>query len=236
MHLQTRFSALFARYMLLGTLTAILGLVAPDSAKGQSRKIELGDLQKFVDVSNPAISPDGKSIVIIVSRTNWDEDRYDSQLVLVDIATGAQRPLTNVRKGLDSPQWSPSGDRLAFVAEAGEEKEAAEQIFVLPMNGGEPQQITSASLGVKQFAWRPNGAFIAFTSSDELPNKAEIKKHHDLFEVGDNSFLDTSAPTPSHLWLAAASGGTAKRLTSGAWSVYSRFSWSPDGKQICFTR
>ena len=103
-----------------------------------------------MSVSSPEISPDGKSIVIIVSRVNWDEDRYDSQLVLVDIATGAQRPLTNIRKGLDLPQWSPSGDRLAFLAEAGggekDEKKAAVQIFVLPMNCGEPRQITSAPL------------------------------------------------------------------------------------------
>ena len=88
-------------------------------AKAQARKIELGDLQKIVGVSGPEISPDGKSIVIIVSRVNWDEDRYDSQLVLVDIATGAQRLLTNIRKGLSSPQFSPSGDRLAFLAETG---------------------------------------------------------------------------------------------------------------------
>ncbi len=242
-HSKTGCSALFARYTSLGMLAALVAIAAPGRARAQARKIELGDLQKIVSVSNPAISPDGKSIVIIVTRVNWDEDRHDSQLVLVDIATGAQRPLTNVRKGLSSPQWSPSGDRLAFLAEAGEGKNAAAQIFVLPMNGGEAQQITSAPLGVQQFAWRPDGAFVAFSSPDEAPNKAEIEKHHDLFEVGDNSYLDTSAPTPSHLWMISASGGTAKRLTSNAWSlskdedhVVSSLSWSPDGKQICFSR
>jgi dipeptidyl aminopeptidase/acylaminoacyl peptidase len=106
----------------------------------------LGDLQKIVKVSSPEISPDGKTIVIIVSRVNWDEDRYDSQLVLVDVATGAQRPLPGIRKGLGSPHWSPSGARLAFLAETGEEKEAADQIFVLPINGGD-LRCGSSSLG-----------------------------------------------------------------------------------------
>jgi dipeptidyl aminopeptidase/acylaminoacyl peptidase len=232
------------RYTFLGTLAVLAALTAPDQGTAQGRKIELNDLQKIVSVSNPGISPDGKSIVIIVTRVNWDEDRYDSQLVLVDIATGAQRPLTNIRKGLSSPQFSPSGDRLAFLAEAGEEKKAAAQIFVLPMNGGEPQQITSAPLGVEQFAWRPDGSFFAFVSRDEPPNKPDIEKHHDLFEVGDNDYLATSAPTPSHLWLISLSGGTGKRLTSGAWSLAktaedypsAALSWAPDGKKICFTR
>ena len=240
---KTRGSARFAGYAFL-TMLAQLPLAAPGPANAQARKIELGDLQKIVTVSGPAISPDGRSIVIIVSRVNWDEDRYDSQLVLVDIATSAQRPLTNVRKGLSLPQWSPSGDRLAFLAEAGEEKKAAAQIFVLPMDGGEPQQITSSPLGVEQFAWCPAGTYFAFVSPDEPVNKAEIEKHHDLFEVGDNDYLATSAPTPSHIWLISAAGGAAKRLTSGAWTVmktaedYPLFplSWSPGGAHIAFTR
>lgn len=239
---RTRCFALFARCISLGIPVILLAVAAYGQADTRTAKIQIADFQKIVDVSEPAISPDGKSIVVVVSRVNWDEDRYDSRLVLVDIATGAQRPLTNIRKGLDSPLWSPSGDRLAFLAEAGEGKNAAEQIFVLPMNGGEATQITSAPPGVERFAWRPGGAFIAFYSPDEPANKAEIEKHHDLFEVGDNSYLDTSAPTPSHLWLVSSSGGTAKRLTSGAWSLAltdygaSPISWSQDGKQICFLR
>jgi dipeptidyl aminopeptidase/acylaminoacyl peptidase len=244
----TRRLAQFALRAFLGIL-ALLALAAPGRARAQARKIELGDLQKIVNVSNPAISPDGKSIVIVVSRVNWDEDRYDSQLVLVDIGTGAQRPLTNIRKGLSSPQFSPSGDRLGFLAETGrdakEEKKTAAQVFVLPMNGGEPQPITSAPLGVEEFAWRPDGRDIAYVTSDEPPNKAEIEKHHDLFEVGNDGYLATSAPTASHIWLVSSSGGTAKRLTSGAWSLSktaedfppsSLLSWSPDGTHICFTR
>jgi dipeptidyl aminopeptidase/acylaminoacyl peptidase len=243
-HSKMRRSALFARYAFLEILV-FLALATPGRAMIQARKIELGDFQKIVTVSSPEISPDGKSIIIVVSRVNWNEDRNDSGLVLVDISTGTQRLLTNIRKGLSSPQWSPSGDRLAFLAEAGEEKKVAAQIFVLPMNGGEPQQITHAPLGVEQFAWRPDGSSVAFVSPDEPANNAEIEKHHDLFEVGDNDFLATSAPTPSHMWVVSASGGTAKRLTSGAWSLMktaegyppsSLLSWSPDGKQIAFAR
>src|ERR1700683_522544 len=117
---KTKSSARFPRYTFLGTVVALFVLAAAGLAEAQARKIELGDLQKIVSITNPEISPDGKSIVIIVSRVNWDEDRHDSQLVLVDIATGAQRPLTNIRKGLSSPQWSPAGDRLAFLAGGGD--------------------------------------------------------------------------------------------------------------------
>jgi dipeptidyl aminopeptidase/acylaminoacyl peptidase len=223
----------------------VLALLAGRPVFGQMRHIELNDLAKITSVSDPQISPDGKSIVFVVSRPNLDKDRSDRELVRIDIATGAQHVLTYERRGVGSPRWSPSGDRVAFVAVEGTGKEAQPQIFVLPMAGGEARKITDAPNGIEQFAWKPDGREIAYVTSDEPENKKVIEKHQDAFEVGDNDFLATETPTPSHLWLLPAEGGKARRLTSGAWSLpksappsppASPVSWSPDGKWLMFTR
>jgi len=213
--------------------------------RAQTRRIEIGDFGKIVNVSDPQISPHGKAIVCVASRANMEDDRFDRDLVLVEIADGAQHVLTHNRKDTGSPRWSPSGDRIAFLAAVGPAKEEKAQIFVLSMGGGDAAKITDVPNGVEQFAWRPDGKEIAYVTADEAPNKKEIEKHLDAFEVGDNGFLETKAPTPSHIWLVPADGGKARRLTSGSWSLpkvlppsspSSPMSWSPDGKFITFTK
>lgn len=225
------------------TAAMVLSFGGPN-AEAQSRHIQIPDLQKIVRVADPQISPDDKSIVITVARANMKEDRYDSELILLDIATGTQRTMTSGHKGASSARWSPSGDRLAFLAVAGEGKDAAPQIFILPMSGGDAKQITKATDGVEQFAWRPDGAMIAYVTPDPVDKKA-IEAHQDVFQVGDTDYVETAAGVPSHVWLVSADGGDAKRLTSGAWSLpivfppsppSSPLSWSPDGKSIAITR
>ncbi len=235
----------FPSSQFFSSLLLVIALLANQPARAQTRHIELNDYAKITSVSDPQISPDGKTIVFVVSRPNLEEDRSDRQLVQIDIATGAQHVLTYERKGVGSPRWSPSGDRLAFVAADGPGKDAKVQVFVLPMTGGEARKITEAPNGIEQFAWRPNGQEIAYVASNEPENKKEIEKHHDAFEVGDNDFLATEAALPSHIWILPADGGKARRLTSGAWSLpksappsspASPISWSPDGKWLLFTR
>jgi dipeptidyl aminopeptidase/acylaminoacyl peptidase len=232
-------SASFAAILFFHALSSI------DSAEAQARKIQISDYPKIVAVSDPEISPNGKSIVFITSRANMDQDRRDRQLLLIDVASGQQRPLTYEREGVASPRWSPSGDRIAFLVESGSEKEKKRQIFVLRMDGGEAKKITSVPNGVEQFAWRPHGEEIAFVTPDEAPNKKEIEKHNDAFEVGDNDFLVTAAPTPSHIWIVPADGGEPRRLTSGSWSLpksnppgspNAPIHWSPDGRHLTFTK
>jgi len=226
------------------------------------KRLELDDVAKMVRVSDAQISPDGRSIVFVVARPNIREARYDRSLILVDVESGKQRTLTYDRRGVSNPRWSPTGDRIAFldpVQLKPEEKEdgAAKaeqsppepappnepkyQVFVLPMNGGEAQRITHSGENVEQVEWSPDGTQMAYVTADENPNRKEIAKHNDAFEVGDNDYLATEAEMPSHLWLVPAEGGPARRLTSGSWSLpkaappsspASPLSWSPDGKSI----
>src|SRR6267378_4184192 len=158
-------SSLFSFVLL--TLTFVGGR----AARAETRHIELNDYLKITSVSDPQISPDRKAIVFVVSRPNLEQDRSDRELVLLDIATGAQHVLTYERKDVGSPRWSPTGDRLGFVAVDGAGKDAKPQVFILPMTGGEAHKITAASTGVEQFAWRPSGQEIAYVTSDEPENK-----------------------------------------------------------------
>ena len=231
--------------MFLAFFLLVVCILCQQGVRGQARRIQLADFGKAVSVSDPQISPDGKSIVYVLSRMNMEQDRNDRDLVLHEIATATSRALTHDRKDVGSPRWSPAGDRIAFLAAVGPAKEEKAQIFVLSMSGGDALKITDVPGGVEQFAWRPISGEIAYVTADEPENKKDIEKHLDAFEIGDNGYLETKAPTPSHIWLVAADGGKPRRLTSGSWSLpkvlppsspSSPISWSPDGKLLTFTR
>jgi dipeptidyl aminopeptidase/acylaminoacyl peptidase len=224
-------------------LSAAVPLGAADAPT--SKRFSLDDLAKIVRLSSPQISPEGTSIAVVVTRADVEKNKWLSELDLVDVTAGARRTLTRDRARVSHPRWSPSGDRLAFLALDGAEKEAKPQIWLLPMAGGEAQKLTSAPTGVRHFSWRPDGKALAYAAEDERPNKAEIEKGNDLFEVGNDNLFVTEAPMPVHIWLVPTDGGEAKRLTSGTWSLpavlppntpSSPLSWSPDGKLLAFVR
>ena len=204
---------------------------------GQPFKLE--DLRRLARLSDPQISPDGTRIAVIVSRPNWETDKSDQELDLVDARSGALRPLTFKRMGLGSPRWSPGGKRLAFLAQDPDTKKA--QLFVMPMDGGDPQRLTDGKQGVASFAWSPDGQRIAFYRQDDVDEKA-IKEHRDALRVTDNNYMTRTAEPPWHVWVVPAAGGKAERLTEGAWSAKTDqdpafpLAWSRDGQRIAFTK
>ncbi len=235
-------------------LSAALLVVAAlgPAAGAQSRRMELADLGRLVRVADPQISPDGKSVAVVVSHANYAQNRYDASLVLVDVATGVLRTALMERTGLASPRWSPRGDRIAFLATAapaagGGDARATAQLFTMLPTGDSVRQVTGAPRGVQQFAWRPDGGAFAYATADEPAPRGteEGEQFNDAFEVGNDDYLVRAAPTPTHVWVVGAAGGDARRLTSGEWSLPtvrppgsppSPLNWSPDGSRLAFTR
>jgi dipeptidyl aminopeptidase/acylaminoacyl peptidase len=240
-------------------VAALSGLVVCGMARAAGHDFTLPDLRHIVSLSDPQLSPDGRQIAVMVSTPEWNTDKAMSELDLIDVATGARRALTRYRTDVSSPRWSPDGTRLGFIAAdttpavaesaAGKSSAAAEanekfdQVFVLPMNGGDAQRVTSASRDVVSFSWSPDGKTIAYIAADLPVNQKAITAHDDAFKVTENNFLVRAALTPSHLWVVPSTGGKATRLTQGPFSLDTDQQdsapepvWSPDGRTIAFSR
>ena len=180
-------------------------------------------------LSDPRISPDGSSIVVRVSRTNYDENRFDIELVQVDVNTGAQKVLT--RRNASQARWSPSGKKLSFLCKVDDKS----QVFIMPIDGGEAKQVSNAPMGIDSYSWRPDGTALAYISKEKPVEVEGPERHNKAFEA-DVNYLLKETPRPHHLWLQPLEGGEAKQLTLGEWSVAVTRShaWSPDGKEIAF--
>lgn len=206
-----------------------------------AKRWSMDEALKVVRVSDPQISPDGEAVVFVASRTNLEENRSDGQLVLARTGDKSQRVLVRERRGVSSPRWSPDGKQIAFLAAV----DGKPQVFVLPMDGGDAWQLTKAVNGVQQYAWSPSGDRVAFVTEDEAPKLAGEGRHNRAFEVGHNDYLVQAQPRSSHLWIQSVSGGAAKRMTSGSWTLpksmppsspASPLSWSPTGEAIAFVK
>jgi dipeptidyl aminopeptidase/acylaminoacyl peptidase len=217
-------------FLLLVALPAVAPAqaTAPDLA---ARTFTIDHYARVARVSDVRVAPAGDRVVMVVAWPNYESNAWEADLVQVNLDTKARRTLTH-RKTVSSPRWSPSGDRLAFLARV----EGKAQIFIMPADGGEAVQLTSAAEGVRGFAWKPDGTRLAFSMTTEAAPRA---KFDDAFEVNANDYLTLAAPRPSHLWTVPAEGGAVEPAARGDWSIpglFASIAWAADGRSLVFSR
>lgn len=221
-----------ARLFASGFAAALLALGPAHFAAGAAalKPLTFEALRGVVRIDAPQISPDGTRVAYIRRVGDYKADVVKTEIELVDVATGRVRALTHDRKGIATIRWSPSGDRLGFIALPGDGKIA--QLFSLPMDGGDPLQVTTAKGSVTQFAWKPDGSGFAYTATDP-PAPAKPPSYVPAFEVTDEHFLTREPSLSVALWTVRSDGAGARRLTRGALSFSSgELSYTPDGKSI----
>jgi dipeptidyl aminopeptidase/acylaminoacyl peptidase len=222
------------------TIALLLAGLSTVAATPSVQTITETDFQRLVALDSPAIAPDGKHAVVIVTRVVWNDDKRTNDLVLVNLATRTQQTLLSNLEELSDPAFSPDGTRLAYLAKEGTGKDAHTQVFVMPLDGGAAQAVTHAPEGVEQFAWRPDGRALAYAAADSDPQRSGADRYRDSFIFTTEPIVARELPKPVHIFTLALDGGVVAQLTFGAQSVAtgeaeSTLSWSADGKTIAFT-
>jgi dipeptidyl aminopeptidase/acylaminoacyl peptidase len=223
-------------------------LATGDIAAQDRRPLTFDDYAAVKAVSDPQLSPDGRSILYAVRTTDVEANRRITVTMLASVAGGAARQFPDDTTRAVEARWSPDGQRVAYIS--------AGQLWVADAGGTNRRQLTRLTGGASGPVWAPTGDRIAFTSAvypdcrtDECnaereKAKAESKvkariadqlmyRHWNVWDEG----------TRSHLFIVAPDGGGLRDVTEGLrydvppppFGGSEAYAFSTDGAELSYT-
>ena len=110
----------------------------------------------------------------------------------------------------DHPNARPSTDTTKPDTAKGDRHEVRSHLWIVPVTGGAPRQLTFGERGESSPAWSPDGRSIAFLAA-----------------------RGTGEDVKTQIWILPMGGGEAHQLSTSKEAV-TGFAWSKDGKRIAF--
>lgn len=229
---------------------------SPASDDSTTRPFSVEDLVRLKRVSEPALSPDGRTVVFSVRETDMAANRGRHDLWALDLATRNAQPqrLTTDPENDHAPQWSGDGRYLYFLSG----RSGSMQVWRLPWAGGESEQVTDLPLDVGSFKLAPNGRLLALTlevfpdcpdvkcTAERLSKQADSKASGRVYERLFVRHWDTwSDGRLSQLFVAPLEEGRADALRSVSGTLdadvpskpfgdASEYTFSPDSTRLVF--
>ncbi|MCG3128734.1 MAG: Dipeptidyl-peptidase 5 [Phycisphaerae bacterium] len=205
------------------------------------RPMKLDDLFALKAVGKVAIAPDGRRIAFELKRFDFEKNKNFVNIMLVDADGTRLRSLTRGERVDLLPKWSPDGTRLAFTSD----RDKGRTLWVLPMEGGDPQRLTEPDGFVSDFAWSPDGSRIAYVYQ-EMNAREKLErdgKHDEVKKLPQYKHITSIRHkldgagwwngNYTHVWIIPSDGGKPRQLTHGNYNDMEP-AFSPDGRWVSF--
>jgi dipeptidyl aminopeptidase/acylaminoacyl peptidase len=240
--------------ILLGMGLALPGL---GLAQGDSRVLTPTDLNALARVSDPQVSPNGRYVVYVQRDTDFEANRGRSDLWLLDLRDpGKPRRFTQHPGNDTHPRWSADGTSIYFISG----RTGTDQIWRVPLTGGEGVQITDYPLDITTFKMSPRGGRMAL-AMDVFPDCPDLTCTRERLDAANKNKVSArtydslfvrhwdkwSNHTRSNLFIAALTpdgragvpvnvsrpidANVPSRPSGGS----EEFDFSPDGSRVAFS-
>jgi dipeptidyl aminopeptidase/acylaminoacyl peptidase len=224
-------------------LTMFLMLLAADGASADTKEPNHWTPEAMMSVKrigSVQVSPNGKHVAFAVREAimEGDTSEFRTHIHLANADGTDRRQLTRGDHSCDDPQWSPAGDRLAFISN----RKGKKNLWLIRPDGGEAEPLTDLKGDVGSFKWSPDGRSLAFAAID-APSELEEKQKR----TKDDALVVDEQIKQSRLYVVASDSiskphSGLKALSPADRSVVSEanrsgragFDWSPDGRTIVF--
>lgn len=242
-------------------LLSLLVALACATGTAAVRPFTADDLVRLKRLSEPRVSPDGRFVAFTLRETDMEANRGRTDLWLLDLRTPAGRPLISRRltqhsANDSSPRWAPDSRSLYFLSA----RSGSSQVWRIPLDGGEAQQVTDYPLDVTTLAVSPRGDRLAL-SMDVFADCADLEcsaarlaaaarsrqtgrqydalfvRHWDTWRDGRLSMLFTApigpdgrAGTP-----VAVARSLRANVPSKPFGSSDDYAFSPDGERLVFS-
>jgi dipeptidyl aminopeptidase/acylaminoacyl peptidase len=154
----------------------------------------------------PIFSPDNRWIAFTQKLPAKKAKQYDSE---------TERLISERFKGHIYDWMNARSDGKGYLPDPRDpDATPAEELFIVPREGGTPKQLTSLGVTIRSVAWRPDGGALAFIANTH-------QRDEYLYDRAD-------------LWTITTAGQT-KRLTDDGYE-HETPAWSPDGRWLVFRR